>query len=261
MRIPITNGPTTRRRFCRYVAGTVAIACKAPAQQTSPAGVITVADNKATFAVDYCRPMESVAYTFIQEYGWRITFEEAPLVWPGDFVDVTRNLSAGIHAYDPRGGRLEFSYDLGPNGTAPEDPGSVLRTAIAAYNKTGFPGRYRLLPEDGYFQIVPAAHRNEAGLLESIRSPLDSVVTVDGGGRFPEPVLQDLTRAMERVSGYRVVVGRTPFLQGEQPRIKRLFTNTQARSILRALIQATGKKRVWYLMYWIMHRQYFLSIV
>jgi hypothetical protein len=114
--------------------------------------------------------LQSVAYTFDQQYGWRITFEEAPLVWSGDMIDVTRNFGAGIRAYDPRGGRLEFSYALGPSGSPPSDPTPVLRAAIDAYHRAGLPGRYDLLPVDGYFQIVPIAHTDKSGLLEPTHS-------------------------------------------------------------------------------------------
>jgi hypothetical protein len=203
--------------------------------------------------------MESVAYTFIHQYGWRITFEEAPLRYSGDVVDVTRDFSLGTRAYNPRGGRLEFSYDLGTN--AKPDPEQVLRTAIEAYHRAGLPGRYEVIRAENYLHIVPTASANKDGVVEPVRSPFDVAVTVDGAGRFPEPVLNDLASSIQAASGYKIFVGQTPFLQGIQPRIERRFENMQARAILRALIAATGEVRIWYLMYAIRQKGYALSVL
>lgn len=117
---------STRRGFLRTMAAGITGARQITAARDSPAGIIRVRGWKATFEVEYGRLMESVAYTFIQEYGWRITFEEAPLLYEGDIVDVTRDFSRGIRAYIPRGGRLEFTYELGPGGRPPDDPAKVL---------------------------------------------------------------------------------------------------------------------------------------
>jgi hypothetical protein len=203
--------------------------------------------------------MESVAYTFIQKYGWRITFEEAPQRYAGDFVDVTRDFSLGTRSYKARGGRLEFSYDLGPD--AKPDPEQVLRTTVEAYHQAGLPGRYDIIRDGDYLHIVPTASANESGIVEPVRSPLDMAVTVDGAGRFPQPVLQDLARSIQATSGYRISLGWSPFYQGIQPRIERRFENIQARAILKALIAATGKVRIWYLMFDFSEKAYALSVL
>jgi len=251
---------STRRRFFRTMVSGVAGARSAAAQPTSPAGTIRVQGWKATFEVDYGRLLESVAYTFIQTYGWRITFEEAPLVYAGDMVDMTKNFSSKRRSYDPRGGHLEFSYELGPGGRAPAEPAAVLRTAIEAYHRGGFPGRYKLLTVGEYLHIVPTATRNESGAWEAVQSPLDAVVSVDGGGRFPSSILADLVQAVQRASRYRILIGFEPFSNGIQPRIEGRFERTKAREILRSLIQATRKPRIWYLMSDPGRRRYGLSI-
>jgi len=211
--------------------------------------------------VDYGRPLESVVYTFVQEYGWPVTFEEAPIVYAGDMVDVTANFSVGIRAYNPRGGRLEFTYGLANDGAPPTDPLPVLKAAIDAHHRAGFPGRYEVAASEGYFHITPTAHHDERGVLEPVRSPLDALVTVDGGGRSAWPVFNDFTRAVEKASGYRVLIGHNPFYQGNQPEIDQRFESVQARTVLKSLIRAAGKPRRWYLMFVPGRRQYALSIV
>lgn len=251
----------TRRQVCATLIWAATTSPLASAQKTSPGGAITARGRRATFSVDDPRPLESVTFTFSQEYGWPVTFEEAPLVHSRDIVDVTRNFSLGIRVFDPRGGKLEFSYDLNSDGGPPTNPEPALRAALQAYRETGLPGRYDLIAADGYFHIVPVARADEGGVFEPVRSPLDETVTIDGAGRFPEPVLKDLLHTVESLSGYRISIGRTPFLQGMQPRIEQHFQNAEARSVLRSLIKATGKRRIWYLMYHIGRNTYYLSVI
>lgn len=246
------NNPLRDHRWrCLEVAVFTIIAAfphRVCAQPDSPAGSIRVNGLIATFSVDFPRPLQSVAYTFIQEYGWPVTFEEAPIVFAGDMVDVTVNFNVGIRAYDPRGGRLEFSYRIGEDGKPPSDPLPVLKAAIEAHHQAGLPGRYEVVQAGGYFHIVPTAHHNERGVLEPVRSPLDALVTVDGGGRSAWPVFNEFARAVERTSGYRIGIGNNPFYRGDQPSIEQRFENVQSRAILRALIHARGQPRPWFLM-------------
>jgi hypothetical protein len=189
-----------------------------------------------------------------------ITFEEAPLAYTGDMVDVTRNFSAGFRAIRPRGGRLEFSYELEADGGPPKDPRSALRNALRAYHDAGFPGRYDLLQAGGYLHVVPIGRANEQGVFERIQSPLDAYVTIHGANRYPMAVLQELARRMEESKGYPVVMGRTPFFAGMQPVIEENFEQVEARAVLRALIQASQRPRIWYLLFDLSRKQYVLSI-
>jgi len=60
------------------------------------------------------------------------------------------------------------------------------------------------------------------------QSPLEAVVSIRGGGRFPRPVLRDLQEAVERASGYQVLVAWQPFSNGMQPRIVENFEGVKA---------------------------------
>ncbi|MCY4428965.1 MAG: hypothetical protein OXC11_01035, partial [Rhodospirillales bacterium] len=122
----------TRRRFMVSIVVGMAATGAAPAQLDQLAGDIRVQGSRATFSVETVRPLESVAWTMLQEYNWPVTFEESMTVYPGDRIDVTSNFTSGGRAYRLRSERFEFSYDLGPGGEAPEGPAAVLRAALAA---------------------------------------------------------------------------------------------------------------------------------
>lgn len=260
----------TRRWLLRALAGGAAGIRFAPAQKHPLEGDIRVQGRRATLSVHRGRLLQALARTLINQYGWRVTFEEAPNVYLGDYIDATRDFSYGYRVFHARGGRLEFSYDLGSDGR-PEDPAGVLRTAIAAYHRDGYPGRYELLTAGKYLHIVPTARQNEDGVWESVRSPLEAVVSLDGGDRFPSRVLDHLVELMTQASRHETVVGMEPFYRGDQPRIEERFEKTKAREILRSLIETAGKPRVWLLLYSgirqdiasgnVRRGKYFLSII
>lgn len=247
----------TRRCFLRSVAGGMAGARLALAQVR---GDIHIQGQRATFSVESGRLLESVAYTFARQYGWPITFEEALTVYEGDLVDVTltrpkRPITDGRRLYSLRGGRLEFSYDLGPDGRPPEDPAAVLQTALDAYHRGGFPGRYELRTVGEYFHIVPTARRDEGGNWEPFQSPLDTVVTLDGHGHLPDKVLTELRQRMGQAAGHEISPGFYALipLEMRHPESRRLriverFERVKAREVLRSLIATAGRRCLWALL-------------
>ena len=226
-------------------AAGVATADLAPGQL---AGDIRVQGSRATFSDETVRPLESVVSTFVRDYNWPITFEESMTLHPGDWVDATRNFSLGIRVYLLRGGRLEFSYDLGPDGTAPEDPAAALRAALDAHHQAGLPGRYELVETADYLHIVPTAQRDEAGEWQPERSPLDNLVSLDGRGRTPDEVLIELRALISESVGYEIKRGNTLFKGYPQPRVLEHFEKVTARDVLRSVIATSGQGRLWSLL-------------
>ena len=240
----------TRRRFIGRVVAGMAVSKVGPAQLPRLAGNIRAVGSRATFFVDTARPLDSVAHTFVREYNWPITFEESLTVYPGDWIDVTRDSSSGGRAYGLRSERFEFSYDLGPDGAAPEDAATVLRAALETHHQLGLPGRYKLVENADYLHIVPVAHRDEAGEWQPEQSPLDSVVTLDGRGRTPDAVLEDLRALIGESAGHEIHRGYHPVFRGfPQPRVVARFEHAPAREVLRSLIGTSGQGRLWVLKY------------
>ena len=129
----------------------------------------------------------------------------------------------------------------------------MLQTALDAYHRGGFPGRYELRTAGEYFHIVPTARRDEDGEGEPFQSPLDTIVTLDGRGRSPDEIMRELAQLMKRnVVGYRLWTFGGPLIHRGNavppPRIVERFERVKAREVLRSLIAATGKSLIWYLM-------------
>ncbi len=230
-------------------------------QQTSPAGVITATGSEATFVVDYPRPLESLVYTFVNTYRWQVTFEEAPLEHPVDRIDVTRDPAAKSRSFRPRGGPFSFRYDLGPGGSPPASPKVALEAAIAAYNASILPGRYRLAESPPYWHIVPTACTNASGDLVEASSPFDILISQEARERSLQIAFEEMITTIEAVSGHQILVGFSPFGRGDQTMVEEGFLQVSGREVLRRLLGSLGNRYVWYLMKDPGKRRYGLSIV
>ncbi len=256
----MTRTRISRRAMTSAILGALAGPQVASAQG-SPEGTITVEDETATFSVDYPRPLESVVFTLNRRYGWLITYEEAPLVYSTDIVDVTKNEAAGIRALIPRGGRLQFRYELGSGGAPPQDPVPVVEAALVALRREGLPGRYRVIRDEDRIHIAPTGFLDERGVVRTYESPLDSLVTVEGGGREPGPLLVELVEQVNAEAEFPIALGRHPFFRGDQPSVLQNFQRVTARSLVRRLGDLSTRPRIWYMLFYIRKRQYILSIV
>ncbi|MCY4428964.1 MAG: hypothetical protein OXC11_01030 [Rhodospirillales bacterium] len=237
------NRSCTRRRLLGSVLTLMAAAELASAQV---GGDIRVQGSRATFSVEAGRPLYEVAHAVSREYNWPVTFEQSVTVYPGDWIDVTRNFSSGRRAYNLRGGRFEFSYDLGLGGAEPEDPPAVLRAALDAHHELGLPGRYELVETAEFLHIVPVARRDEAGEWQPERSPLDSLVSLEGRGRTPDAVLRELRMLISESAGIEILGGFHPVFKGfPEPRVLERYEHVRAREVLRSLISTSGQGRLW----------------
>lgn len=230
-------------------------------QGLSPDGHVTRENGKATVSVEYVRPLEAITSTLAKEYGLLITFEEAPIVYSGDRVDVTESLASGGRYFNPRGGRLTLTLETTPDGKTLKSPAGSVAQIVDLYNQSGYPGRYKLLVAESYLQIVPVARANARGVMEPVQSPLDATVTIKANGRSPHAVLRELVRLVSEQSGFEIRLGRSPFLTGDQKDVQRDFSREPARAVLRALAEASSKPRIWYLLYDIRSGVYYVSII
>lgn len=251
----------TRRTLCSTLVMAAGRTWLGAAQRTSPEGIISNDGLTATFSVTYARPLESVVYTFSKVYGWRITIEEAPLLYQDDIINVTRDPTVGIRALRPKEQSLSFSYTLSQDGGPPKNPEHALQTAIDAYNSADLPGVYKLLRDDEYFHIVPVAQRNRQRVNVTAINPFDMIITVSGANRYPESILNEVLESIGSLSGFPVILAASPFSMGNQPQIEKDFVNVSARNVLKELIRESGIPRVWYLLYAIRQKGYFLSII
>ena len=236
----------TRRLFTGSVAAVLAAAEIAPAQI---GGDVRVQGTRATITVEAARPLRAVAHTLLREYNWPVTFEDSVTLHPGDWVDSTRSFSTGGQSHSHRGGRLEFSYDMGPEGAAPEDPAAVLDAALDAHHQAGLPGRYKLVKTSDYLHIVPTARRDESGGWQPERSALDSIVSLHGRGRTPDAVLLELRKLASASTGIEIHGGLADLFSGyPHPRVVDHFDHVTAREALRSLIATSGQGRLWHLL-------------
>ncbi|MCZ2156599.1 MAG: hypothetical protein LC114_22300 [Bryobacterales bacterium] len=107
-------------------------------QGLSPDGHVTRENGKATISVDYVRPLEAITNTLAKEYGLLITFEEVPIVYSGDRVDVTESQASRGRYVNPRGGQLTLTLETTPDGKALKSPADSVGQIVTA-NQSGYP--------------------------------------------------------------------------------------------------------------------------
>ena len=213
-------GMNTPIRSCtrhRLLGSVLVVMASAELASAQIGGDIRVQGSRATFSVEAGRPLYEVAHALSREYNWPVTFEQSVTVYPGDWIDVTRNSSSGRRTFNLRGGQFEFDYDLGPGGAEPEDPAVVLRAALDAHHahhELRLPGRYELVETPEYLHIVPVARKDEAGEWQPERNPLDSLISLDGRGRTPDAVLKELRALISESAGVEVHGGFHPVFKG-----------------------------------------------
>jgi hypothetical protein len=200
-------------------------------------------------------------------YGWAITYEDLPLVYSGDLMDVTSQVRRdGKSASEPgvkqilvaRGGAFSFSFDppskLEPGTRAPE---GLARTAILDMLKSysasiGDVETFTLTDSNGLFHIVPTQRKDESGKFQKIVPLLDTVVDLPPGERSGYELLMEICQSLTKQTGIRVggPGGGSNLLSTRKTRIASQ-PNESAQSILSRLFAevAMPKPASWHMYY------------
>ncbi len=165
-------------------------------------------------AIEYheSRPLGKLTGELWERYGLLITYEEAP-------YDEKAEIVTDVYANSRRFRRPTWKpvtfHGIGP-GLAdvrrgppaaeepPPDAASIAKSAIAEYNSSGNPGRFRVIQDRGYVHIVPDGRMRD-GKIEPFQPILDTRVTFrDSQPRLCLDVLKDLVGQIENLRGIRM---------------------------------------------------------
>jgi hypothetical protein len=103
------------------------------------------------------RPLHQAIDLLAQRHRWRISYEEAPLRYSGDFFE-----------HGPKLGILTLDYD-------PADgPGAVLRQLVAEHERRGGVGRFEVTRLGRRWLVKVRQMRDERGQWADARSPLET---------------------------------------------------------------------------------------
>jgi hypothetical protein len=186
--------------------------------------------------VDEGRPLAEAVVAISARTRVPITYEDPPYLYPGD----TAPAPGGVV---PRVGPLEFRY--APDSSVLE----VLRLAIQEAARRGYPGVFEVRPDAGWYHVVPVKARDRKGELVSVRSILDTPVTVPVGKTTRLNIVRAICAEVSRRAGVRIVPGMMSpniFLKDQawhdaRPR--------PARDHLTRLLEDIGGSLIWLLFY------------
>jgi hypothetical protein len=157
--------------------------------QSPDSGNIVRHGATATLSIDAARPLHA-ALALVENYGIEVNAEDPPYLYPGDLRYLTIASPEGdsnIRVLAPKGGRLEVSYPVSPDGR-PLDIDGLIGRIVETYNRD-FPFRYRLDRSHGAYTFIPVAARDGEGNLRPIAPLLDLDISIPVGYRGTEDAL------------------------------------------------------------------------
>jgi hypothetical protein len=127
---------------------------------------------------------------------------------------------------------------------------SVIHGIVSDYNRTGYPGTFRVEREGGSrFVVIGDYARNAGGSIQKLTPILDTRIEFSTGKRTVDDAINELVAKLSTQTGIRVVRSDTPVSLLEQPDFSTTTTNDTARNWLLRLFAATGRSLIYDLLY------------
>lgn len=126
-------------------------------------------DQVVRLSLEDARPMAKAVAALERRYGWRITYEDVPIVHPSEVVDKTsaefRN--SPIRMLLPIGGRIDLTFYFSDKLAQP-DPVVLIESLMKNHEALGNAGRFRLEQSKGALHVIPAQVKNAEGKLVDV---------------------------------------------------------------------------------------------
>ena len=227
--------------------------------------------REVKLSVENPRPVAQAIEMLKEKYGWVITYEDPCYVHESEIADVTLKVRKDLDKYKPgeapkvivpKGGALEFTYDVMSDTNLPADPAMVVQKLLDAQATSGTGGRFRLETRGRIMHVIPAEIKNSNGVLVPQQSVLDTIISLPSGERTVLQKLQNICEAIRQVSDIPVVLGAIPtnlFLQHQD---QRGAESQRARDILVDTFETMNKETnlSWRLLYEPGVKKYVLNI-
>lgn len=203
------------------------------------------------------KPLFDICVALKDSMHWRVTFEEAPILWPEDAV-LERNPQVLRERLVARASPLEVEIPSDRTVTAPAMK-AVLDKILTAYHKSGNRGTYRYVLDGDYIHIVPSAVRGPDGQSLALQPVLDTPVTIPKGTYMILSLEHSILEQIRLKRGISIVDGNIPMNLFSQSRVTVEAHEEPARTVLaRALTEVDKIRRadgmppagvVWHLLY------------
>ena len=218
----------------------------------------------ASIRSETIRCLASIVYTLSKNYGLPLTYEDPPLLYRGDLIDVTsanyQSKSPGDRMYLPRGGPLAFTYPIDITGHI-YDIHAILGDLLDAYKASGYPGTFKLEEANGVFNIVPESVLDRSGRWVLVDPIMQTNISFPAQAkRTNKEVLTLLIGVLSAKAGSKIVLGTNLSNIFEEALFEEAVADMPAATLLERMSTRTGGHRLWLLLYEPNFRYYVLSI-
>lgn len=192
-------------------------------------------------SVEDGRPVAEAILKLEAKYGWAITYEDPRYVHDSEIADVTLKVRRDLDRYKPgeapkvlvpKGGVLEFTYDVAPDTKLPTNPAMVVQRLLDAQAASGNGGRFRLETSGQIMHVIPTAIKNGEGVLVPQGSILDTIISLPAEERTVYQKVESICAAISRAANIRVELGTIPTNLFYQHRDQQGAASQRARDVL-----------------------------
>jgi hypothetical protein len=163
--------------------------------------------------------MYDVTQALERRYGWRVTYEDAPLEHPDELKDITSAVYKAAHP-DLADRTLipsakPFTFSWAGLGQAP-DRRAIVDQCIVEHNSSGNPGGFGSLHRGDVSHVFPVAVRSVNGSVTPVRPALDAIVDFPQARRTVLDTISLILRQAGNQTGTPIVVGTVSGMRTNQ---------------------------------------------
>src|SRR5262245_2834947 len=228
-----------------------------------------VSQNKVS--VESGRPVADAILKLEAQYGWIITYEDPRYVHDSEISDVTLQVRRDLDKYKPgeapkvlvpKGGLLEFTYDVASDTKLPSDPALVVQKLLDAQEARNHGGSFRLERSEDILHVIPKAFKNSDGQIVQQESILDTVISLPEGKRTVEQKIESICAAISQSTKTPVWLGQYPTNLFHQHRDNQVVSGMSARDVLLETFKSMNRRTnlSWQLFYDPSFKIYMLNI-
>ncbi|MGH7806783.1 MAG: hypothetical protein ACRENT_01685 [Thermodesulfobacteriota bacterium] len=217
------------------------------------------------------RPVAKAIEMLEAKYGWVITYEDPRYVHNSEIVDVALKVRRDLDKYKPgevppvfipKGGVLEFTYEVASNTELPADPAMVVQKLLSAQAASSNGGRFRLESRGKIMHVIPTAIKNREGNLTPQGSVLDTIISLPAEERTVYQKLESICAAITRATKIPFVLGTIPDNWFSRERDQQGAMSQKARDVLVNTFEKMdyGTNLSWQLFYGPGTKRYVLNI-
>ncbi len=227
--------------------------------------------SEIKLSVEDPRPVAKAIEMLEAKYGWVITYEDPRYAHDSEVTDVTLKVRKDLDKYRPgeapkvlipRGGTLEFTYDVAPSTNLPTNPAMVVQKLLDAQAARDNGGRFRLESRGQIMHVIPTAIKNSEGRLVPQGSVLDTIISLPAEGRTVYQKVESICAAISQATRIPVGLGAYPTNLFHQRRDQQGAANQKASDVLVDTFESigSGTKLSWQLFYSASLKIYLLNI-